>query len=155
MNTRRRPSRSAIRPPSSRKPPKVSTYAFTTQARFAWEKLSPLPIEGRATLTIDASRTTMNCAKQRRARAIQRRRSYSWAVVICAVLLWSGEDVAYNRKRNSGSFPTIRNHNSVCVQVVTYRRPRREDTYDRHRRAEDTLRRRARGRGEAARRRAP
>jgi hypothetical protein len=82
MNTRRRPSRSASRPPSSRKPPNVSTYAFTTHGRFCWEKLSPLPIEGSATLTIDASRTTMNCAKQSRARAIQRRRSKSWAVVI-------------------------------------------------------------------------
>ena len=63
MNIRRRPSRSAMRPPSRRNPPKVSTYAFTTQARFSWEKSSPSPIEGRATFTIDASRTTMNCAK--------------------------------------------------------------------------------------------
>ncbi len=30
MNTRRRPSRSAARPPSSRKPPKVSAYAERT-----------------------------------------------------------------------------------------------------------------------------
>ncbi len=87
MNTRRRPSRSAIRPPSSRKPPNVSTYAFTTQARFSWEKSSPSPIEGSATFTIDASRTTMNWAKHSNARAIQRRRSNSWAVVIIVVLL--------------------------------------------------------------------
>ena len=37
-NTRRRPSRSAIRPPSSRKPPKVSTYALTTHERPASER---------------------------------------------------------------------------------------------------------------------
>ena len=77
MKTRRRPSKSAIRPPSSRKPPKVRTYAFTTQARFSCEKSSPSPIDGRATLTIDASRTTMNWAKQSSARAIQRRLSNS------------------------------------------------------------------------------
>jgi type IV secretory pathway component VirB8 len=63
----------------------VSTYAFTTQARFSCEKSSPAPIEGRATLTIDASRTTMNWAKQSSARAIQRQRSNSWAVVIIGV----------------------------------------------------------------------
>ena len=89
MNTRRRPSRSASRPPSSRKPPKVSTYALTTQERFSCEKSSPSPIDGRATLMIEASSTTMNCAKQSSARAIQRRRSNSWAVVIILVLLRS------------------------------------------------------------------
>jgi hypothetical protein len=89
MNTRRRPRRSASLPPSSRKPPKVSTYAFTTQGRFCCEKSSPLPIDGSATLTIDASSTTMNWAKQRRASAIQRRRSNSWAVVIIFCLLES------------------------------------------------------------------
>jgi hypothetical protein len=38
MKTRRRPSKSAIRPPRRRKPPKVNTYALTTQERFAKEK---------------------------------------------------------------------------------------------------------------------
>ena len=34
---------------------------------------------GRATLTIDASRTTMNCATQSRINAVQRFSRYSWA----------------------------------------------------------------------------
>jgi len=58
-----------------RKPPKVSTYAFTTQARLLCEKSSARPIEGSATFTIDASSTTTNCATQSRTSAIQRRRS--------------------------------------------------------------------------------
>ena len=40
------------------------------------------PIVGSATLTIEASRTTTNCATQSSASAIQRRRSNSWASVI-------------------------------------------------------------------------
>ena len=36
-NTRRRPSRSAARPPSSRKPPKTSAYALITHCRFSCE----------------------------------------------------------------------------------------------------------------------
>ena len=121
MNTRRRPSRSAIRPPSSRKPPKVSTYAFTTQGRFSCEKSSPSPIDGRATLTIEASSTTMNCAKQSRARAIQRRRSNSWAVVIIGVLLGSATSAcAIIGIWNSGfASRTIRNLYSGCVLVIT------------------------------------
>src|SRR3954466_946340 len=73
MNMRRRPSRSAMRPPSTRKPPKVSVYAFTTHDRSSWEKCSAWPIEGSATLTIEASRTTTNCAAARRTSASQRR----------------------------------------------------------------------------------
>jgi hypothetical protein len=46
---------------------------LTTHARLSWEKLRSSPIEGSATFTIDASSTTMNWAKQRRIRAIQRR----------------------------------------------------------------------------------
>ena len=61
MNIRRRPTRSASRPPSSRQPPNVSVYAFTTHERSAREKLNPLPIDGSATLTIDASITITNC----------------------------------------------------------------------------------------------
>src|SRR6202012_4592234 len=75
MNTRRRPSRSAARPPSSRNPPNVSVYAFTTQGRLASEKCSAVLIDGSATLTIDASSTTMNWAAHRRIRARQRRGS--------------------------------------------------------------------------------
>ena len=85
MNTRRRPSRSASRPPSSRKPPKVSTYAFTTQERLSSENESDSPIVGRATLTIEASRTTTNCAIASSASAIHLLRSNCCAVVICSL----------------------------------------------------------------------
>src|SRR4051794_29920430 len=78
MKTRRRPSRSAMRPPSSRKPPKVSTYAFTTHGRLVREKSSARPIEGSATFTIEASRTTTNWAMHSRINAIQRRCSRTW-----------------------------------------------------------------------------
>ena len=60
MNIRLRPSRSAIRPPSNRKPPKVSAYALTTHERSVREKCSARPIDGSATLTIEASITTTN-----------------------------------------------------------------------------------------------
>ena len=60
MNMRRRPSRSATRPPSRRNPPKVSTYAFTTHDRSAGAKCRAAPIDGNATLTIEASITITN-----------------------------------------------------------------------------------------------
>ena len=62
MNSRRRPSRSARRPPSSRKPPNISVYAFRTHERLCSEKPTSSLIVGSATLTTVASRTTMNCA---------------------------------------------------------------------------------------------
>jgi hypothetical protein len=62
MKIRRRPSRSARRPPSSRKPPKKRVYAFTTQDRSSWAKSRSRPMDGSATFTIEASRTTTNCA---------------------------------------------------------------------------------------------
>jgi hypothetical protein len=45
---------------------------LTTQGRFSWEKSSASPIVGRATLTIEASSTTTNCAEQSRISASQR-----------------------------------------------------------------------------------
>ena len=62
-NTRRRPSRSAARPPSSRKPANVSVYAFTTHCRPVVEKPRPPRIDGSATLTIETSRITISCAR--------------------------------------------------------------------------------------------
>ena len=63
----------------------------------------------------------MNWAKQSSARAIQRRRSNSWAVVIIGVLLWfRGLRLCDNRKLSSGfGTGTIRNLGSVCVLAVT------------------------------------
>ena len=61
MNIRLRPSRSASRPPSSRKPPNVSVYAFTTHERSVRAKWRCVPIDGSATFTIEASITITNC----------------------------------------------------------------------------------------------
>jgi hypothetical protein len=63
MNIRRRPNRSEARPPSSRNPPSASVYALTTHWRS--EALMPRSsrIDGRATFTIEMSRTTMNCPR--------------------------------------------------------------------------------------------
>src|SRR3954451_13405868 len=58
------PSRSAARPPSSRKPAKVIVYALTTHWRSTTEKPRSLRIEGSATFTTETSRITMNCARQ-------------------------------------------------------------------------------------------
>ena len=69
MNTRRRPRRSAVRPPSSRKPPKTSAYALITHCRFSCENPRSAWIEGRATFTIAMSSTTMNCTAQMSASA--------------------------------------------------------------------------------------
>ncbi len=74
MNTSRRPSRSASRPPSSNSPPKVRTYALTTQDRPPADMPSARPIEGSATLTIEESRMTTKSAVASTASAIQRRR---------------------------------------------------------------------------------
>ena len=41
-NSRLRPSRSPARPPSSRKPPKISVYALTTHCRLDGEKCRPV-----------------------------------------------------------------------------------------------------------------
>src|SRR5215218_9233492 len=73
--TRRRPSRSAARPPRSRNPPNVIAYAVITHWRLSREKSSASPIDGRATFTIDTSRTVMKKAAQTSASAFQRRGS--------------------------------------------------------------------------------
>jgi hypothetical protein len=64
-NMRRWPKRSPSRPPSSRKPPKVSRYAFTTQASDVCEKPRSSRIDGSATFTIVPSRTIIRSPRQR------------------------------------------------------------------------------------------
>jgi hypothetical protein len=76
MRTRRRPSRSAAFPPSSRKPPRARKYAFATQVRPLSEKPRSAWMEGRATFTIVSSTRSMNCPRQTR-RRICRRRSFA------------------------------------------------------------------------------
>src|SRR6266545_1040237 len=80
---RRRPSRSARRPPSSRNPPKVRVYAFTTQERSFWANSRSRPI--------DASSTTTNWAVASSARARFLARLVSAGVTLSP------------QKRNSGS----------------------------------------------------
>ncbi len=118
---------------------------------------APRRSKGSATLTIDASRTTMNCAKQSSARAIQRRRSNSWAVVIIfRPPVVRDPYVCDNRKLSSGfDTSTIRNLGSGCVLVVT--QPTTPATETRMAASPTKIRVRGPGAGRAspARRRAP
>ncbi len=68
-----RPRRSAKRPPSSRKPPKVIVYAVITHCSPLAEKWSAREIDGSATVTIDTSRTVMKYATQTMVSTNQRR----------------------------------------------------------------------------------
>jgi hypothetical protein len=74
-NIRRRPSRSAARPPSSSRPPKLSRYALSTHCRSPAEKPRSALIEGNATRTIAESRMTMKKAVHSSVSAFQRRGS--------------------------------------------------------------------------------
>jgi hypothetical protein len=87
MNMRRRPSRSAERPPSSRRPPKVSAYALITHWSPCAEKPRSFSIDGSATITIAASRITMKKAPQRRASAHQLRESVTSISSPCVVCM--------------------------------------------------------------------
>ena len=64
--TRRGPNRSPARPPSSKHPPKVSTYALTTNASVDALKSRFALIEGSATFTIVTSRTIIRSPRQKR-----------------------------------------------------------------------------------------
>jgi hypothetical protein len=64
VNKRRRPNRSADRPPSNRNPPNESVYAVTTYCRSPGVKRKSRAIVGSATFVTVASRTTMNWARQ-------------------------------------------------------------------------------------------
>src|SRR5687767_10115185 len=83
---------------------------------------SDSPMVGSATLVIEASRTTTNCAMQRRARACQRRCWRVPASVIWRSFLVLGVPPAgplcHNRNLSSASgLRTIRNIYSVCSDV--------------------------------------
>src|SRR5215471_5772626 len=75
IKIKRRPSRSAQRPPRSRKPPKVIVYAVITHCSPLAEKCSEREIDGSATVTIETSSTVMKNATQTTASASQRRGS--------------------------------------------------------------------------------
>jgi hypothetical protein len=72
ISIRRRPSRSAKRPPSSRNPPKVNAYAVATHCRLVSLKCRSRPIVGSDTLTIVKSTVVMKYATASRAKARQR-----------------------------------------------------------------------------------
>jgi hypothetical protein len=75
MNSRRRPSRSAARPPSRRSPPNVIVYAISTHCSVLSGTCSAFLIDGSATVTIVPSRTVMKNATHTSASACQRRGS--------------------------------------------------------------------------------
>ena len=72
IRIRRRPSRSAARPPSRRKPPYASPYAVTTQSRLVSAKCSCRPIVGSEVLTIVRSIVVTKNATASNANARQR-----------------------------------------------------------------------------------
>jgi len=71
MKSRFRPRRSPARPPSRRNPAKTSVYALMIHCRLVFVNPSAILMCGRATFTIVASRTTMNCARQMITRTTQ------------------------------------------------------------------------------------
>src|SRR5580765_4256172 len=101
MNTRRRPSRSAARPPSSKKPPKAIEYAVITHCRFSREKSSARPMDGKATLTIETSRIVMKNAVATTARMRQR-----WGFDAIALGYSEGRPLG-NRAAEDGQEPLV------------------------------------------------
>ena len=59
-NIRFRPEKSAIRPPRSKRPPKAIVYAVMTHWRLAVEMWSACCAEGKAIVTMEASRTIIS-----------------------------------------------------------------------------------------------
>src|SRR4029078_7614561 len=100
MNTRRLPSRSAARPPRSRKPPNVSAYALATHCNCRTSKSNDAWIEGNATLTMDTSRTTMNCVAHSSTRASQRRSSDELLIPDLHVVQETEQQFRYNTERS-------------------------------------------------------
>ena len=94
MNSRFRPTRSAARPPSMRKPPKVSVYPLTIHCRLEGEKCRERWIDGSATFTMVASRMTMNWARPTMTRTSQGLVRRGSMVVLLIV--------GYNRSSSSG-----------------------------------------------------
>ena len=69
--TRRRDSRSAIRPPSSSPPPDINRYAVTNHCRSPLLSCRSAPMVGNAVLTTEMSNTTNTWATRARARMAQ------------------------------------------------------------------------------------
>ena len=73
MNIRRRPNRSAARPPRMSRPPNEMAYPVTIHCTASGGMCSSRSIEGSATFTMLKSRTTMNAATRMRASCRGRR----------------------------------------------------------------------------------
>src|SRR5919201_2377744 len=86
-NMRRRPSRSAARPPRSRKPPYPSTYALTTHCSELVDMCRSVRIEGRATPIIETSRASRKSAPQS-TRSAPQARGLSRSVALSKVVAW-------------------------------------------------------------------
>jgi hypothetical protein len=69
ISTRRRPSRSPARPPSSSSPPKLSRYALSTHCTPSAENPRSRSIDGTPRITIWESRITMKLTAHNSARA--------------------------------------------------------------------------------------
>src|SRR3984885_9395433 len=81
-----RPNRSPTFPPTNNKLPNANAYAVTTHCRLSFEKCNARWAEGKATVTIVASSTTINCATLSKASTAQRLGSRTSLVGICARL---------------------------------------------------------------------
>ncbi len=95
MKVRLRPMVSPSRPPSSIRPPKVSTYAVITQLRPASERLSSSWILGRATIATVLSMVASSCMPPIAMTAAMKRRdgSHSGDLPLFATevrFTWSG-----------------------------------------------------------------
>src|ERR1700733_3445201 len=93
IRIRRRPSRSAARPPNSRKPPNVSAYAVTTHCRLVTPKCRSRPIVGSETLTIVRSMTVMKYDTASSANARQRLTFPDEDVIGPPEVWWENEQV--------------------------------------------------------------
>src|SRR4029453_8192084 len=112
---RRRPRRSASRPPSSSAPPKTMAYAVITHWRLCCEKPRSVPISGRATLTIATSRMTMNCATTTSARMAQRLELIDERVTNClpesliqSTIIYNNDWVGYTYSHDNDTNDTPR-----------------------------------------------
>ena len=67
-----RPNRSPTLPPTNSRLPNANAYAVTTHCRLSLEKCNARCAEGKATVTIVASSTTISCATLSNARTAHR-----------------------------------------------------------------------------------
>ena len=99
-----RPTKSAIRPPRSNKLPNAREYAVTTHWRLALEMCSAFWALGRAMLTMEASRTTINEAMAMTSKARQRFGSNPVSISVLAVSVLAVSVLAVSVMRGTPYF---------------------------------------------------